>query len=105
MPQPQSLKSQWLTWVLTSSILPALPFLFFGGKALDKAESFVLILVAMLAQLVASIFLARGIAMRRQLGIGGVIGLSVVFMMGSVAIGSAVFFVACLSTFNAQGWH
>lgn len=105
MPPPQSLKSHWFAWLFTSSILPALPFLFFGGKAIDKAESFVLILVAMLAQLVASIFLARGIAARRQLGIGGIIGLSVVFMMGSVAIGFAVFFVACLSTFSAQGWH
>lgn len=64
-----------------------------------------LILMAMLVQFAASIYLARGIAARRQLGAGGIIGLSVVFMMGSFAIGFAVFFVACLSTLNTQGWH
>lgn len=64
-----------------------------------------LIILALLVQFAASIYLARGISARRQLGIGGIIGLSIVFMMGSVAIGFAVFFVACLSTLNTQGWH
>lgn len=105
MPQPLSLKSHWLYWLFASTLLPILPFIIFGGKALDKGEGIALILLALAVQFATSIYLARGVSQRRQLGIGGIIGLSIVFMMGSVAIGTAVFFVACLSTFNAQGWH
>ncbi len=86
MPQPQSLKPHWLSWLFSSTILLVLPF--FAGKALD----FVLILGAiMLVQMIASIYLARGISARRQWGIGGIIGLSIVFMMGNFAIEFAVF--------------
>ncbi|MEY4484538.1 MAG: hypothetical protein RL693_1990 [Verrucomicrobiota bacterium] len=105
MPQPQSLTLHWLSWLFSSTVLPILPFLIYGGKAIDKAEGVLLILFALLVQLASSIYLARGVSSRRQLGVGGIIGLSVVFMMGSVAIGFAVFFVACLSTLNMQGFH
>ncbi|CAN5800330.1 hypothetical protein BH11VER1_BH11VER1_02560 [soil metagenome] len=105
MPERLSLKSHWFFWLSACTILPALPFIFFGGKALDDVAGIALILLALLVQLATSIYLARGVSQRRQLGIGGIIGLSVVFMMGSVAIGFAIFFVACLTTFNTQGFH
>ena len=97
LPQPQSMKAQWIAWVVSATVLPALPWVVFGSKTLDEGVGITLLFFAMVCQLIASIFVAIGVSKRRALGVGGIIGLSVVFMMASVAIGTAVFFVACIS--------
>jgi len=74
-----------------------LPWVIGGSKTLDDNSAMGMLIVTVLGQLIASIFLAIGLAKRRKLGVGGIIGLSVVFMMASVAVGTAVFFFACLS--------
>ena len=90
---------RWIAWVLACTVLPPLPFFVIGEKALDSdSNAFpVLIIFALCVQLGTSLWVAAGISKRRRLGVGGVIGLGIAFMVGSVAVGTGVFFVACLS--------
>ena len=97
LPQPQSLTTRWIAWVGAATLLPMLPWVIGGSKTLDNETAMGMLIVTVLGQLIASIFLAIGLAKRRKLGVGGIIGLSVVFMMASVAVGTAVFFFACIS--------
>jgi hypothetical protein len=97
MPQPQSLKTHWLFWLFSSTLLTALPFFVYGEHVLQKDGIINFLLIAFILQLLASIRLACGIANRRQFGVGGIIGLSVAFMMGSVALGCGILFIACAS--------
>lgn len=97
MPQPVSLKSHWCFWLFSSTLITALPFFVYGEHVLHKDGGIYLFPIAFLAQLLASIGLACGIANRRQFGVGGIIGLSVTFMMGSVAIGCGILLIACAS--------
>jgi hypothetical protein len=100
MPQPINMTPRWIGWIVASAILPVLPWIVLGAST-NKDASFPAVLivlgVAMIAQLIASILVAIGLANQRSMGLGGIIGLSVAFMAASVAIGSGVFFVACLA--------
>jgi hypothetical protein len=90
------MKPRWIAWVAASVALPALPWLTMSNASNDDGTSvFVLTGVALLLQLAASIALAVGFSRRRLLGVGGVIGMTVVFMLASVAIGTAVWLAAC----------
>jgi hypothetical protein len=97
LPQSVSLSSRWVTWIAASIVLPALPWLM-GGKDPSGTIVPVLTVFALMVQLGASIWLAAGMARKRGLSIGAVIGLTIAFMAGSVAIGCAVWFASCLAT-------
>lgn len=99
MPQPPEMKPRWIGWVAASTLLPILPWLVLGKKADQAAAPVALVLLgfALICQLVASIMVADGLSKKRTLGVGGTVGLSVVFMFASLAIGTAIFFVACVS--------
>lgn len=97
---PASMTPRWIAWLLACTVLPALPFLANGEKAMDSVAFPVLILFALTVQLATSLWVGAGISKRRQLGVGGIIGLGIVFMVASVAVGTGVFFVACLSAAN-----
>jgi hypothetical protein len=95
------MKPRWIAWVLASVAGPALPWVFMHLD--DQGTTFMtLIGVALVLQLIASIRVAVGLARIRGLGAGGVFGFSIVFMLASVAIGSAVFFVACFGALSMQ---
>jgi hypothetical protein len=79
--------------------MPALPWLTVSdGRKDDGTSVIVLTLFALFLQLAASIAVAMGFSKRRALGVGGVIGMSIVFMLASVAIGTAIWFATCLAT-------
>ncbi len=94
----------WILWIVSSTLLPASPFLF-DNKGIDGAAGPPLILLALVCQLTCSIWLARLIAQRRNLGVGGVIAFVLVLMAGSVAIGMASFFGACVTIGPALNFH
>ena len=100
MPQPIDMKPRWIGWVVASTLLPTMPWIVLGKSGMkDSAAPGALLMlgIALVAQLVASIMVAVGLSQKRLLGVGGSIGLSIVFMLASLAIGTAVFFVACIS--------
>ncbi len=95
-PPPVNMTPRWIAWMAASVVLPALPWLSLSDASNDDGTSvFVLTGVALLLQLAASIALANGFCRRRQLGVGGAIGMTIVFMLASVAIGTAVWLAAC----------
>lgn len=97
VPPPVNMKVRWILWVLASTIAPALPWLSYsGGRHDDGTGVFVLTALALILQLAASIAVAIGFSRRRFLGAGGAIGMSIVFMLASVAIGTAVWFAVCV---------
>lgn len=95
--KPSSLAA-WLCWVGASTLLPALPFFVLGDKALEGDASVLLVIFAMCMQLVCAIWLSMVLAKRVRQGAGFIIAMSVVFMVGSVAIGTASFFGACVAS-------
>jgi urease accessory protein len=94
-------RPEGLLWIDRQVLSPEAMAAPFGGVG---AEAMGMLIVTVLGQLIASIFLAIGLAKRRKLGVGGIIGLSLVFMLASVAVGTAVFFFACISiaSFNIR---
>ena len=102
--QPVNMAPRWIGWVAASVLCPLFPLIPMSANSDEIETVWGAIAIAMILQLFASIVIAIGAARKRGLGVGGVIGLSIAFMAGSVAIGSAVFFVGCL-TFVATNWH
>lgn len=97
--QMVNMTPRWIAWLLASAIMPALPWLTMsGGPNESGASVIVFTLLALALQLAASIAVAIGFSKRRALGIGGAIGMSIVIMIASVAIGSAIWFATCLAT-------
>lgn len=98
-PAPVDMKARWIMWVLASVVMPALPWLSaVGGTTnLQSATIPLLTLLALVLQLAASIAVAIGFCKRRSIGAGGAIGMSLVFMIASVAIGTAVWFAVCVT--------
>ncbi|MEZ0390427.1 MAG: hypothetical protein ACAI34_25330 [Verrucomicrobium sp.] len=97
---PGFMRPRWLVWVLVSVILPAIPWCF--AKIVDDGTFVAVYLsVAVLFQIAASVWLSLGLARGRGQGAGAVVGFSVVFTIASLAIGSAVFFVACVAFMSA----
>ncbi len=96
-PPPVNMNVRWVLWVLASTITPALPWLTYSGKSSDQGTSvFLLTALALILQLAASIAVSIGFCTRRFLGVGGIIGMTIVFMLASVAIGTAVWFAVCV---------
>lgn len=115
MPQPPAggppplpghvpMKARWITWVLVSVLLPGLPWLF-ADEDKDGSLLFGLTAIALLSQLAASIWVAVGLSRNRGMGGGAAVGFSIVFMLASVAIGTAVWFAACIGFLSTQNWH
>ena len=98
VPPSTSLRPQLIAWLLSSTVLPALPFLFFRARALDAQTLPGFIIVAVIAQFACSILLAQRISHRRGKGAAHVVLLSLVLMIASVMIGSAAFFGACVGS-------
>lgn len=104
MPQAVPMKARWISWVAVSILMPGLPWLFAEDDR-DGSLIFGLTGVALIMQLMASIWVAQGLARNRAQGVGATIGFSVIFMLASVAIGTAVWFVACVGYLSTQSWH
>lgn len=98
-PPPVDMKTRWIMWVLASVVLPALPWLtaIGGSNSLQSTAIPILTLLALVLQLAASIAVALGFCKRRSIGAGGAIGMTLVFMLASVAIGTAVWFAVCVA--------
>ena len=96
---------RWISWILASTVLPALPWVF--RLNIDKNGDVVLVLTffALAVQLVTSVLVAAGISQRKNLGVGGIIGFTLLFMMGSVAVGTALWFAGCLTTIGNMNFH
>jgi hypothetical protein len=77
--------------------MPALPWLTMTEKNDTGTSVLVMTGVALVLQLAASIAVAIGFSRRRSLGVGGAIGMTIVFMLASVAIGSAIWFAVCVA--------
>lgn len=93
------MKTRWIMWVLASVVMPALPWLSAVGGTTNLQSTTIplLTLLALVLQLAASIAVAIGFCKRRSIGAGGAIGMSLVFMIASVAIGTAVWFAVCVT--------
>jgi hypothetical protein len=100
-----SMMGAWLSWIAACTLLPALPFLVLGKKALDGSGSLVFVLFAMAAQLGCSIWVPVILAKRSHRGTGFIIGLSIGLMAASVAVGTASFFGACLAADPSFNMH
>jgi hypothetical protein len=88
---------RWIAWVVASVFMPALPWLTMTEKNDTGTSVFVMTGIALILQLAASIAVAIGFSRRRSLGVGGAIGMTIVFMLASVAIGSAIWFAVCVA--------
>ena len=97
LPEPVNMVPRWIAWLVASIFMPALPWLMVNERSSDKEFQGVLAMtvLALLLQLGASIAVAMGFCKRRAIGVGGVIGMTVVFMLASVAIGTAIWFAVC----------
>jgi len=96
---------RWVSWILASTVLPALPWAF--RLNIDKNGDVVMVLTlfALAVQLATSILVAAGLSKRKMLGVGGIIGFTILFMMGSVAVGTAMWFAGCLTTIGNMNFH
>lgn len=97
LPEPVNMTPRWIAWLVASIFMPALPWLMVNERSNDQAFQGVLAMTvfALLLQLAASIAVAMGFCKRRAIGAGGTIGMTVVFMLASVAIGTAIWFAVC----------
>ncbi len=93
---PVKMAPRWICWLLASVIMPALPWMSINWTAKDDSAKLIgLTALALLLQLGASISVAIGFSKQRALGVGGVIGMTIVFMIASGAIGTAIWFAVC----------
>lgn len=97
LPGPVNMTPRWIAWIAASVIMPALPWLTIsnGGRGDDGSGVVVMTVFALVLQLAASIAVAIGFCKRRAIGAGGAIGMTIVFMLASVAIGTAIWFAVC----------
>lgn len=92
--------------MLASTVAPALPWATYSDKAWDDGGSvLVMTALALILQLAASIAVAISFCRRRSFSTGGAIGMTVVFMIASVAIGTAVWFAVCAARVAAPNFH
>src|SRR6478609_1746535 len=94
---PVNMKPRWIAWVAASVIMPALPWLTMTENNQSGGSVLVMTGVALVLQLATSIVLAVGFSRRRAFGIGGAIGMTIVFMVASVGIGSGIWFAVCVA--------
>jgi heme/copper-type cytochrome/quinol oxidase subunit 4 len=100
-PTDTSMKSRWIAWIVACCVLPLVPLLLLMTPSPSEGLVVSLLVSLILAQLVCSIYLALGLARKQGKGTGAIIGFSIVFMMASVAVGTAVVFVGCLGLMSA----
>ncbi|QIF00705.1 hypothetical protein [Roseimicrobium sp. ORNL1] len=96
--------SRWIAWVVSSVVLPVLGWLVMLLFKL-RGDSVVVLLTAfaLLCQFVTSVLLAQGFCARRGSGVGAAFGMTIVFFLASVAIGTAAWFAGCLVSFSSGG--
>jgi hypothetical protein len=100
---PVAMAWRWILWVLVSTVLPAVPWMTYGGsRNYENDGIMILTMVALALQLAASIAVAVGFCRRRAIGVGGAIGMTIVFMIASAAIGTAIWFTSCLVVVSAD---
>ena len=97
------MRGPWIAWIISSTLMPALPFLLIGKKGLD--DGFALIPIALLCQLGCSIWLAMKTGEKLKKGPGFVVLMSFVFMIASVIIGAVSFFASCIGLGAAMNFH
>ena len=96
-----SMRGPWIAWIIASTLMPALPFLLFGGKG-QNSDAAVMIPLALMCQLGCSIWLAVKVAAKLKKGPGYVVLMSFVFMITSVIIGTVSFFASCIALADTQ---
>ena len=104
-PELVNMRPRWLWWLIASVVMPALPWLAASPTSnSDAAFSSIIVLttLALLLQLATSIAVAIGFCKRRNIGLGGAIGMTVVFMLASVAIGTAIWFAVCVARISTD---
>jgi hypothetical protein len=92
-----SMTPRWIAWLIASVVMPALPWLTMTSSNDSGTSVFVMTGVALVLQLAASIWVAIGFCKRRAMGVGGAVGMTIVFMLASVAIGTAIWFSVCVA--------
>ena len=98
LPPPVKMAPRWMAWVAASVLLPALPWMMYSEKDNEAGTGLVVMTIfALSVQLVVSAVVAAGFCRKRFIGVGGAIGMTLVFMLASVAIGTAIWFSACLA--------
>lgn len=97
------MRGPWIAWILSSAMLPALPFLIMGKRGLD--EGMAIIVLAILAQLGCSIWLAVMMGRKLKKGRGFAVLMTIAFMTASTVIGTVSFFASCLAANANMNFH
>jgi hypothetical protein len=98
LPPPVNMAPRWIAWTIASVILPALPWLLYSEKARDAGTAVVVMTIfALILQLAASAAVSIGFCRKRFIGVGGMIGMTLIFMVPSVIIGTTMWFTGCLA--------
>lgn len=103
--QKESMALPWVAWILAATLMPALPFLLLGKNSIDQGGSVLLVLLAIVAQLACSIWLAKLLGARRTKSGAFVAFVAILLVVASIAIGTASFFTACVSLGQALNFH
>lgn len=95
----------WVAWILSATVMPSLALLSMGKNGNELGGTIAIILLAMVAQLACSIWLAKILAAR-----GGKSGafeaiVGILLVLASIVIGTASFFAACISVGPALNFH
>ncbi len=101
----KSMTKAWVAWILSATVMPSLALLLMGKNANDLSGTIAIIILAMVAQLACSIWLAKILAAR-----GGKSGafeaiVGILLVLASIVIGTASFFAACISVGPALNFH
>jgi heme/copper-type cytochrome/quinol oxidase subunit 4 len=99
-----SMRGPWIAWIIAATLLPVLPFLLIGKRAMDNDGLMPLIFLAILCQIGCSIWLAIKMSEKLKKSSGFAFLMSVVFVIVSVIIGTASFFASCISL-GALNFH
>lgn len=103
--QMPSMSKPWMAWIFAASVMPALSIFLMGKNANDLSGTIAIILLAMVAQLACSIWLAKSLAARGNKSSTFIALVAVLLMVASSAIGTASFFAACVTIGPAMNLH
>ncbi len=83
-------------------MLPAMPWSL--GRRTNADSSFILATtgLALVCQLLASVALAKGTAVRHNYSAAGFIGFAIIFLLASLAIGTCIWLAGCASGFSLK---
>ncbi len=103
--QKQSMTKPWVAWILAATVMPSLSILVMGKNGNDVGGTVAVIILAMVAQLACSIWLAKILAARGGKSGAFVAIVALGLMLASIAIGTASYFAACISLGPALNFH